>query len=149
MSKELIMFSKPLDITEAVAKLPDLNQALAWGVQSLLKPTVSAMVRLATSMSEHYRYALALTDDIAQYLYDMPEGAITSSEFFKRCNQVGTLIGHFDMIEVHVIQERSDPEAQAMMLLVLDDDKKAVGYLVTRIREYADHVVVNNILPKK
>lgn len=148
MSIELIMFEKPLSIKEAVTSLPDFDKALPWGVQSMVKSTVDSMIRLAAAASDHFRYALALTHDIGQYLYDMPEGAITSNEHFIRCDQVDTLIGHFNAMDVHVIQELSDPEMQGMMLLVLNDDHLAVGYLLTRIREYADHVVVNNILPK-
>lgn len=149
MSNDLVMFDKPLSVVDAVQELPDFDRALAWGVQSMIMPTVKSMVLLATGLSEHYRYALALTHDIAQYLYDMPDGAITASEWFKRCDQVDTLIGHFDAMEVHVIQERSDPTCQGMMMLVLDDDHMVVGYILTRLREYADHVVINNILPKR
>lgn len=144
----LVLFDKPLKVEDAVAHLPDMSRALSWGVQSLVKETVRSMILLATSLSEHYRYELALTDDIAQYLYDMPEGAVTASEHFIRCNQDGTVIGHFDAMSVHVIQEKSEPDQQAMMLLILNDDRLVVGYLLTRLREYADHVVINNILPK-
>jgi hypothetical protein len=149
MSNTLVMFEHPLSIGEAVSKLPDFDQALEWGVQSMTMPTVKSMILLATKLSEHYRYSLALTHDIAQYLYDMPEGAITSKQWYQRCDQVDTLIGHFDAMEVHVIQEGSDPECQGMMLLVQDDDHKVVGYILTKLREYSDHVVVNNILPKR
>lgn len=148
MSIQLIMFEKPLPVAEAISTLPDFDQALGWGVQNIEKSTVEAMIRLATMASEHFRYALAVTDDIGQYLYDMPVGAITAAEHFIRCNQVESLIGHFLTLDVHVIQQRSVPEQQGMMLLVLNDDKLVVGYLLTKIREYADHVVVNNILPK-
>ncbi|MCY1286203.1 hypothetical protein D9M68_18550 [compost metagenome] len=149
MSSNLVMFDEPLDLSQAIAKLPDFDRALEWGVQSMTMPTVKSMILLAAGLSDHYRYALALTHDIAQYLYDMPDGAITSKQWFKRCDQVGSLIGHFDAMDVHVIQEGSDPACQGMMLLVLDDDHKAVGYILTRLREYSDHVVVNNILPKR
>lgn len=148
MSKDLILFDKPLEVSEAVAKLPDFSRALGWGVQSMLLDTVRSMILLASTLSEHYRYAIGLTDDVAQYLYDMPKGAITNPNHFIRCNQVGTLIGHFDALDVHVIQERSDPANQAMILMVLDDDRKVVGYVATKLREYADHVVINNILPE-
>lgn len=149
MSIELITFEKPIAVDEAIANLPDMGQALGWGVQSMVKSTVDTMIRLASGLTDHFRYALALTDDIAQYLYDMPEGAVTASEHFIRCNQGdGTVIGHFNAMDVHVIQEKSDPEQQAMMLLVLDDQQQVVGYLLTRIREYGDHIAVNNVLPK-
>jgi hypothetical protein len=149
MSTELIKFPQPLPIAEAIAKLPDMQLALGWGVQSMVRDTVRAMVLLASSRSEHYRYALALTEGIAQLLYDMPEGATTARDAFIRCNQQGTLIGHFDSYEVHVIQESSAEEDQGMMLLVLDDNHLVDSYILTRLREYSDHVVINNILPKK
>jgi len=149
MSQELIKLPTPVTVQEAVSKVPDLSQCLGWGIQSMERSTVRSMILLASSKSEHFRYALGVTPDIAQYLYDLPEGAVTSREHFIRCNQQDTLIGHFDTLEVHVIQEMVDEEDQCMMLLVLNDEHLVDSYLVTRLREYADHVVVNNILPKK
>jgi hypothetical protein len=149
MNTELIKLPQRLPIAEAVRNLPDMNQALGWGVQSMVRDTVRAMVLLASSRSEHYRYALALTEGIAQLLYDMPEGATTARDAFVRCNQQGTLIGHFDSYEVHVIQEPVEEDNQGMMLLILDDDHLVDSYILTRLREYSDHVVVNKILPKK
>ncbi len=147
MSKELVLFEKPLSVKEAVAKLPNKENKLGWGIQSMVVDTVRHMVLLASSRSEHFRYALGVTAGIAQYLYDLPQGAITNPSDFIRTNQVDTLIGHFDNLEVHVIQEVTPEEDQLMMLLVLDDDHMAVGYLLTQLREYGDHVNVNNILP--
>lgn len=149
MSTELIKFPEPVSIQAAVAKAPDLSQALGWGIQSLLRDTVRSMVLLATARSEHYRYALAVTPGIAQLLYDMPEGTIASRDCFIRCVQQDTLIGHYDTMEMHVIQELVDEDKQSMMLLILNDDLLVDSYLLTRLREYSDHVVVNNILPKK
>lgn len=149
MSNEMIMFDHPLTVTEAVAKAPDHNNALPWGIQSMVVDTVRSMVLLAAARSEHFRYALGVTAGIGQYLYDLPEGAITNPDHFKRTDQVDSLIGHFDNHEVHVIQELTPEEDQGLMLLVLDDDHKAVGYIYTQLREYGDHINVNNILPKK
>lgn len=152
MSDELVTFPSPVTVEEAVASLPDLDKALGWGVQSMTRDTVRAMVLLASSRSEHYRYALAVSLGIAQYLYDMPEGAVAGREHFIRCNQNGSLIGHFDNLETHVIQEplekSSENEEEYMMLLVLDDNHQVDSYLLTRLRDYSDHVVINNILPK-
>lgn len=149
MSNEMIMFDRPLTVAEAVAKAPDMSKALGWGTQSMVVATVRSMVLLAAARSEHFRYALGVTGGIAQYLYDLPDGAITNPEHFIRTEQVDTLIGHFDNHEMHVIQEVTAEEDQGLMLLVLDDDKKAVGYVLTQLREYGDHINVNNILPKK
>ncbi|MNN35904.1 hypothetical protein D3C81_1497720 [compost metagenome] len=148
-NQSLVMFEKPLTVAEAVAKAPDLEKALGWGVQSMVAATVRHMVLLASNLSEHYRYSIGLSGDIAQYLYDAPEGAITDPNLFLRTAQVDTLIGHFDNLEVHVIQEAMPEEdSQCLMLLVQDDDRMVVGYLLTRLRDYADHVNVNNVLPK-
>lgn len=149
MSHEMIMFDEPLTMPEAVAKAPEHSKALGWGIQSMVVQTVRSMVLLAAARSEHYRYALGVTPGIGQYLYDLPEGAITNPDHFVRTEQAGTLIGHFDNLEVHVIQELTPEEEQGLMLLVLDDNHKAVGYLYTQLREYGDHINVNNILPKK
>lgn len=149
MSNELIMFDRPLTVAEAVAKAPDHQSALPWGIQSMVVQTVRSMVLLASARSEHFRYALGVTGGIGQYLYDLPEGAITNPDHFQRTEQVDTLIGHFDNHEVHVIQEVTPEEEQGLMLLILNDDKLAVGYVYTQLREYGDHINVNNILPKK
>lgn len=149
MSNELIMFDHPLTVEQAVAKAPDHSNALGWGIQSMVVATVRSMVVLAAARSEHFRYALGVTPGIAQYLYDLPEGAITNPDHFVRTEQVGSLIGHFDNLEVHAIQELTPEEEQGLMLLVLNDDKLAVGYIYTQLREYGDHINVNNILPKK
>lgn len=149
MNNELIMFDHPLTVAEAVAKAPAMTDSIGWGIQSMVVDTVRSMVLLASSRSEHFRYALGVTGGIGQYLYDLPDGAITNPDHFKRTVQVDTLIGHFDNHEVHVIQEITPEEEQGMMLLVLNDDRKAVGYLYTQLREYGDHINVNNILPKK
>lgn len=145
---QLIMFDKPLTIEEAVQAAPDQALALPWGVQSMVADTVRHMVLLASSISEHYRYALGLSGGIAQYLYDQPAGAITNPELFLRTAQVGSLIGHFDGLETHAIQAEIPEDEQCMMLLVINDDKLVVGYLLTKLREYGDHINVNNVLPK-
>lgn len=149
MSNALIMFPAPCTVEEAVAKAPAHSEALGWGIQSLLPDTVNGMILLASSQSEHYRYALAVTPAMAQYLYDQPKGAITNPNLFLRAEQVGSRIGHFLDFEMHAIQEMTAEEEQGMMLIILDDDHKAVGYLYTRLREYGDHVTVNNILQSK
>lgn len=148
MSNEVILFDKPLTVTEAVAKAPDMSKALPWGVQSMVVETVRSLVLLAASRSEHFRYALGVTPGIAQYLYDLPDGAITNPNHFIRCVQTDTLIGHFDNHEVHAIQEYTPEDEQGLMLLILNDDRLAVGYILTKLREYGDHINVNNILPK-
>lgn len=149
MSNDLIMFPAPCSVEEAVSKAPVHANALAWGVQSLVPDTVKSMILLATSKSEHFRYALAVTPSMAQYLYDQPTGAITNPSLFLRAEQVGSRIGHFLDLEMHAIQEVTPEDEQGMMLLVLDDDHNAVGYLYTQLREYSDHVTVNNILKQK
>lgn len=149
MSNELVTFNPPVSVEEAVAKAPDMSNALGWGIQSMVVTTVRSMVLLAAARSDHYRYALAVTGAIGQYLYDLPEGAITNPDHFKPTVQVGALIGHFDNHEVFVIQEATPEEDQGLMLLILDDDRKVAGYILTRLREYSDHINVNNILPKK
>lgn len=148
MSNEVILFDKPITVQEAVAKAPDMEKALSWGVQSMVVETVRSMVLLAAARSEHFRYALAVTPAIGQYLYDLPDGAITNPNNFVRCVQVDTLIGHFDNHEVHVIQEYTPEEEQGLMLLILDDERNVAGYILTKLREYDDHINVNNILPK-
>jgi hypothetical protein len=144
----MVMFDHPVTVAEAVAKAPVHANALGWGIQSMVVQTVRSMVLLAAARSEHYRYALGVTGGIGQYLYDLPEGAITNPDHFKRTDQVETLIGHFDNLEVHVIQELTPEEEQGLMLMVLDDDKLVVGYLYSQLREYGDHININNILPK-
>lgn len=149
MSNDMIMFPAPCSVAEAVSKAPVHANALGWGIQSLLPDTVNGMLLLASSKSEHFRYVLAVTPAMAQYLYDRPQGAITNPDLFLRTEQVGSLIGHFLGYEMHAIQELTPEEEQGMMLIVLDDDHQAVGYFYTQLREYSDHVTVNNILPPK
>ncbi|MNO12958.1 hypothetical protein D3C76_25780 [compost metagenome] len=148
-TQQMVMFDRPLTIAEAMQHAPAQEKALGWGVQSMVATTVRHMVLLASSLSEHYRYAIGLSGGIAQYLYDQPDGAVTNPDTFLRTAQVDTLIGHFDGLETHVIQEEIPEDQQCLMLLVINDDKLVVGYLLTKLREYTDHVAVNNILPKK
>lgn len=147
MSPQLITLPSPTSIEEALSKLPDRELALAWGQQSLSPKTIEAMVLLASKLSEHYRYAIGLSVEMCQYLYDNPAGGTAGMDRFLRCEQVGTLVGHYDGYEVHVIQEVPDPdlEEEYMMLLVLDDLRMVDSYLLTRLRIYTDHVASSHL----
>ncbi len=149
MNQQLVTYDRPLSVGEAVARLPDPAQALGWGVQSMTAETVRAMVLLASSRSDHFRYALGVTVGIAQYLYDMPDGAITSKSQFIRADQVGTRIGIFDSLELHVIQEAVPDtlEEEYLLLLVLNDEHQVVGHLLSRLRLPSDHVTQTVKLP--
>ncbi|MNP89155.1 hypothetical protein D3C85_15580 [compost metagenome] len=147
MSTELIKFLEPVSIETAVSKAFSLENALGWGVQSMTRDTVSAMVLLASSRSEHYRYAIAVSPDIAQYLADLPDGSTTSREHIIQSVQVGTLIGQFDMMDLHVIQE--DTDESYMVLLILDDDRLVDSFIVSRLRRAEDHVVKSILPPRK
>jgi len=148
MSNDLVKLPTPMTIEEVVYELPELSMSLGWGVQSMVRDTVRAMVLLASARSEHYRYALAVSSGIGQYLYDQPQGAITSKEHFLRCTQVGSRIGHFDNLETHVLQTPVNEGEERMMLLILDDNQMVDSYIMTQLRDYTDHVVINNILPR-
>ncbi|MNY42342.1 hypothetical protein D3C86_1772220 [compost metagenome] len=113
----------------------------------MTRDTVSAMVLLASSRSEHYRYAIAVSPDIAQYLADLPDGSTTSREHIIQSVQVGTLIGQFDMMDLHVIQE--DTDESYMVLLILDDDRLVDSFIVSRLRRAEDHVVKSILPPRK
>ncbi len=149
MNAELIKFPTPLSIEAAVAALPPAEHCLEWGIQSMTADTVRAMILLASSRSEHYRYALAVTVGIAQYLVDAPDGSITARALFVNSGQDGTRIGLFDSLDTHVIQVAVDEsvEEEYMMLLVLDDNHMVDGYIMTRLRMPSDHVVKTIKLP--
>jgi len=149
MNNELVKLPAPLTVGEVVAKLPPFDCSLGWGVQSMTADTVRAMVLLASSRSEHYRYALAASIGIAQYLFDMPEGSVTSRAHFVRSKQDGTRIGLFDNLDLHVIQEPvpEEIEEEYLMLLILNDDHLVDSYIVSRLRLPSDHVVQTIKLP--
>lgn len=146
MSKELIKLENPTPLSEVISKAFNVDDALGWGVQSVTRDTTNAMVLLASSRSPHYRYAIAVSPDIAQYLADLPDGATTSKEYIIMSEQVGSLIGQFDMMDLHAVQE--DIDESYMALLVLDDDRMVDSYIITRLRRAEDHIV-KSILPKR
>lgn len=138
----LVSFDHPVTVPEAVAVLPPRHYALGWGKQALSAETVKAMILLASKLSEHYRYALAVSVDMAQYLYDNPRGGtVDTSGFIRSPQQQDTLIGVWNAVEVHVIQQMPDPdlEEEYLMLLILDDDKMVDSYLLSQLRVYTDH----------
>lgn len=147
MSTELVKLEQPTDVEQVVSKALDVGAALGWGVQSMTRDTVSAMVLLASSRSEHYRYAIAVSPDIAQYMMDLPPGATTSREhIIQTANLTGSLIGQFDMMDLHAIQEENGESYIA--LLILDDNRKVDSYIISRLRRAEDHVV-HNIIKRK
>lgn len=149
MSGDVIKFDTPKSIPDVVKSALDVDKALGWGVQSMVKETVNALVLFASSRSDAFRYALAVSPDIGDYLLDLPVGSITSSEYFKSVPEVqDSLIGTFDTwMEVHQIEENIDQSYLALLLLN-DNDNSVQGYVVTRLRTPDDHIV-KNILPSR
>lgn len=145
MSNEnmLVNLPVPQPIDQVVSTLPDPEDALEWGIQSMTTDTVRAMMLLAATRSEHFRYALAVTVGIAQFLYDAPEGSVTQKSAFQRTQQDGTRIGIFDQLDLHVIQQTvpDEFEEEYLMLLVLDDNHMVSSYVLSRLRLPSDHVV--------
>lgn len=139
----MIKLPTPQSIEQVIASLPAPEGALEWGIQSMTTDTVRAMTLLAASRSEHFRYALAVSVGIAQFLYDAPEGSVTQKAAFLRTQQDGTRIGIFDQLDLHVIQQPvpEDLEEEYLMLLVLDDNHLVDSYVLSRLRLPADHVV--------
>lgn len=148
MRGEIIKFAQPMQIEEVVKQPLDISKALGWGVQSMTKGTVDAMVLLASSRTDAYRFALAVSPDIGDYLIDLPIGSVTSNEYFKCVPEIkGSLIGTAEgSLEVHRVEE--DDGNSYLALLTLNDDKLVDGYVITRLRTPDDHVV-KNILPNR
>lgn len=135
-------FDQPQELATVLEKLPNPEHALKWGKQTFGHGVIEGMILLASKETEHYRYALGVSLGIAQVLYEPVQTTVVEPEHFIRCKQNGTLIGHYDTWEVHVIQEvPEDMEEEVLLLLILNDDRKVVGYVQTRIRAAQDHVV--------
>lgn len=139
----LIKFNEPVTVTYAISKLPPREQCLSWGKQSLTEDLIRGMLHLASRLSEDYRYVLGVTPEVAQYLYDCPEGGTLDTSHFMRCKQKDSLVGHWNGMETHVIQEYPSNEwgEEYGMLLILDDNHMVTGYLMTKLHQYADNIV--------
>lgn len=145
MQTKSVKLAKPLSPEEFVVNAPDLADALGWSIQSISRDTVSAMVLLATSLSDHYRYAVAVSPDIADYLTYLPDGATTAKDIISINDIGGVKIGLFDMMDLYSFQV--DNEESYVALLILNDDKLVDSYILSRLRPVEDHVV-HNIIPK-
>lgn len=140
----------PLNIEEVVTTHPDLDKSLPWGIQTMNRATLNGLLRAATAMSDEFRYALMVPVTTAQYLCDLPEGALTEASDFVRCDQNESHFGYFCTLPIHVAQQSYNEYDRAYMtLLILNQDGLVVGYTTTLIRGEADHIVNNNVLPRK
>lgn len=138
MSKFVASKTPAQSIADVMSALPNPDNVLEWGVQTLSMDVVRAMILLASKESEDFRYALGVTLGMAQLLYE-PVGNGLGKTDFVRCDQVDTLIGHMDVYPVHVFQQVPEYPTEYLCLLILDDSEMVTGTVLTRLRPADEH----------